>query len=586
VSYTQKIVDILGGRSMPLLAALAGVLLGSTVLATGLSADDYHQFDHAINSPFSLLRRPVLTPEIVRAAQDSGYMPWWASLDSQTPRQMRPIGAFFLWIDMRFWPGQPLPAHAHSLFMYFWLALAVGGFYRRLFHGSGPAGPITAGLAALMYAIDDAHGVTIGYIHERSRIIAVALVALACTAYVKQRQTGWRPGWFLGPLAFAVAVATYEAGILALAILIPYALILDDAPVKDRLKALAPYALVAVSWRAIYAVNDFASAKSGMYADPLSEPLRFAEHVFEQLPIYLGSTLLAVPADPFLFFGPTKYWLGWTVALVGTLALLWSLRGFLRRDRFARFFLLVTVLGAGPACAAFINDRLLMVAQIGGCGLAARFLVTAFQERPDAWRRPVVVTLVLCHLVIAALLLPVRTMTMDWVFGRHQRAMFSTLSAMTEAHGRVVVLVNTPEMITALTPSLALQRHWLDAEGVIMLGATSENLVVTRPDTQTLSLRPEGGYLNDRMSVFVRSSGDGFRVGDAVPVLGNTIEVAEITEDARPARVLFRGASALDGEDYLFLVWEDGGLRRFQPPQVGAEAVMPATDLAEFAFGF
>ena len=37
---------------------------------------------------------------------------------------------------------------------------------------------LRAGLAALMYAIDDAHGVTIGYIHERSRIIAVALVAL------------------------------------------------------------------------------------------------------------------------------------------------------------------------------------------------------------------------------------------------------------------------------------------------------------------------------------------------------------------------------------------------------------------------
>lgn len=570
---------------MPWLAALAGVLLGSTVLTTGLSADDYHQFDQAYDSPFSLLRRPVLTPEIVRAAQDSGYMPWWASLDSQTPRQMRPVGAFFLWIDLRLWKDQAFPAHAHSLFMYFWLALAVGGFYRRLFHGSGPAGPVTAGLAALMYAIDDAHGVTIGYIHERSRIIAVALVALACTAYVKQRQTGWRPGWLLGPLAFAVALATYEAGILALAILIPYALVLDEAPVKERLKALLPYALVAVAWRAIYALNDFASAKSGMYADPLGEPLRFAQHVFEQFPIYLGSTLLAVPADPFLFFGPTKYWVGWTIALVGSLALLWSLRGFLKRDKLARFFLLVTLLGAGPACAAFINDRLLMVAQIGGCGLAARFLVTAFEEQERAWRRPVVLTLVLCHLVIPVLLLPVRTMTMDWVFGRHQEVMLATLRGLTDARGRTVVLVNAPEMITALTPSLALQRRMLDAEGVIMLGVTSETLTVDRPDPHTLSLRPAGGYLNDRMSVFVRSTDDVFRVGDTVPVLGNTIEVTELTDDARPARVVFRGASPLDGDDYLFLVWEDGDLRRFALPSVGAEAVLPATDLAEFAFG-
>lgn len=570
---------------MPWIAALAGVLLGSTVLLTGLSADDYHQFDHAIDSPFSLLRRPVLSPEIVRAAQDTGYMPWWASLDSQTPRQMRPLGAFFLWIDLRLWPNQAFPAHAHSLFMYFWLALAVGGLYRRLFRDAGPTGPATAGLAALMYAIDDAHGVTIGYIHERSRIIAVALVALACTAYVKQRQTGWRPGWYWGPIAFAAAVATYEAGILALAILIPYALILDEAPVRQRLQALAPYAVVAACWRAIYALNDFASAKSGMYADPLGEPARFARHVLEQFPIYLGSTLLAVPADPFLFFGPTKYWIGWTVSLVSALVLLFCLRDFLRRDKFARFFLLVTLLGAGPACAAFINDRLLMVAQIGGCGLAARFLATAFEERADAWRRPLVRVLVLCHLAVPVVLLPIRTMTMDWVFGRHQRAMFAVLDAMTDAHGRIVVLVNTPEMITALTPSLALQRRRLDAEGVIMLGATSERLVVTRPDASTLSLSPDDGYLSDRMSVFVRSTDDPFRVGDAVPVLGTTIEVAEITEDARPARVLFQGASALDGGEYLFLVWEDGNLRRFTVPSVGDERVLPATDLAEFAFG-
>ncbi|MCA9573833.1 MAG: hypothetical protein R3B40_15240 [Polyangiales bacterium] len=585
MSIRTRVVDILGGRRAPWLAALVGVLLSSTVLATGLSADDYHQFDHAINDPFSLLRREVLTPDIVRAAQESGYMPWWASVDAQTPRQMRPIGAFFLWVDLRLWPGQPFPAHAHSLFMFFWLAVAVGVFYRRLFDRAGPSGPVTAGLAALMYAIDDAHGVTIGYIHGRSRIISVALLALACTAYVKQRQTEWRPGWVLGPLAFAAALATYEAGILALAILIPYAICLDEAPLRERLRALAPYALVAVCWRAIYSLNESASSGSGMYADPLGEPLRFARHVFEQLPIYLGSTLLAVPADPFLFFGPTKYWVGWTVALVGALALLFSLRGFLRRDPYARFFLLVTILGAGPACAAFINDRLLMVAQIGGCGLAARFLVVAFRERGDAWRRPAVLTLIICHIVVAAVLLPFRAMTMDRVFGRHQRVMFATLEAMTEARGRTVVLVNAPEMITALTPSLALQRGWLEANGVIMLGATSEALVISRPDARTLSLAPEGGYLNDRMSVFVRSSDDRFAVGDAVPVLGNTIEVAELTEDGRPARVLFRGGTPLDGGDYLFLVWSDGDVRRFPLPDPGAEVVRPATDLAAFAFG-
>ena len=58
----------------------------------------------AIKADSALAQIPVLMvtaearkEDIVRAAQESGYMPWWASVDAQTPRQMRPIGAFFLW---------------------------------------------------------------------------------------------------------------------------------------------------------------------------------------------------------------------------------------------------------------------------------------------------------------------------------------------------------------------------------------------------------------------------------------------------------------------------------------------------------
>ncbi|MCB9658382.1 MAG: hypothetical protein R3B40_15575 [Polyangiales bacterium] len=84
----------------------------------------------------------------------------------------------------------------------------------------------------------------------------------------------------------------------------------------------------------------------------------------------------------------------------------------------------------------------------------------------------------------------------------------------------------------------------------------------------------------------LRSSDDVFRVGHSVLVLGSTIAVSETTAAGRPARVDFRGAGALDGDDYLFVLWSDGDVRRFPLPHVGSETVLPATDMREFAFGW
>ena len=141
----------LAHRRAPLMIAALAVALASPVLATGFQIDDYHDYSWALNDPLGLLKRPEITPESLAAAQARGHMPWWASPDVRPPAQVRPLGAVGLWIDLRLWPDDPLPKHAHSLLMYFLLTLAVGALYREL-HGA----TWLAGLATLMYAIDDA----------------------------------------------------------------------------------------------------------------------------------------------------------------------------------------------------------------------------------------------------------------------------------------------------------------------------------------------------------------------------------------------------------------------------------------------
>ena len=559
---------------------MLGVLLASPVLATGFSTDDYHSFEGALDRPFELLRRAILTPERIRAAQATGDFPWWASLNHQTPRQMRPLGAFFLWLDLRFWPGRPLPAHAHSLVMYFAMVLAAAYAYRRILSAS----LLTAGLAAVMFAIDDGHGITIGFIHGRSRLIAVTFAFLACVAYLRQRQDGWKPAWLLGPLAYALGLAAYEAGVLALAILLPHAAFLDPAPIRQRLRALSPYLLVTIGWRAIFSLTHSASSGAGMYADPLGEPVRFAAHAFAQLPIYLSSSLLFLPADPFLIFSPAQYQVGWGIAVLSVAVYLWLIRDVLRRDALARFFLGVTFLAAAPACAAFISDRLLLVAQFGGCGLAARVLVVASESDSMKWRRSIAVALIACHLVLAALLLPFRVATMDHVFGRRQRDLFAWLRALDHDPEATLVVLNVPEMQVGLTFGLGRQRGDFRARGNVLLGVTDMPVTVTRIDERTLSVESDG-YLTDRMSVFVRDPGERMAVGDSVPVLDNIIEVAAVSEDGRPTRVLLRGHQSLSSEAYTFVTWDGTGWRRVTPPDPGRNVEYPATALGALLLG-
>ncbi len=55
------------------------------------------------------------------------------------------------WIDYQLWPDSPLLMHAHSL-IWLGLAAATAAFLYRRFEPSA-----TAGLAVLLFAIDDAH---------------------------------------------------------------------------------------------------------------------------------------------------------------------------------------------------------------------------------------------------------------------------------------------------------------------------------------------------------------------------------------------------------------------------------------------
>ncbi len=79
--------------------------------------------------------------------------------------------------------------HLHSLLWLGALVVAAALLYRRIL---GPTW--VAGLAALLYAVDDAHAAPAAYIANRNALIATCFGVLCLLCFARSRQEGWRPG--------------------------------------------------------------------------------------------------------------------------------------------------------------------------------------------------------------------------------------------------------------------------------------------------------------------------------------------------------------------------------------------------------
>src|SRR5258707_5125 len=84
---------------------------------------------------------------------------------------------------------------------------ATARFYRRMLGATW-----VAGVAALVYAVDDARGATVGFIANRNVLVAAAFGVPALIAHDRARRDGSRPAAWLAPLLLAGALFSKEEG--------------------------------------------------------------------------------------------------------------------------------------------------------------------------------------------------------------------------------------------------------------------------------------------------------------------------------------------------------------------------------------
>jgi hypothetical protein len=570
----------LADRRLPVGVGLLAVALCLPSLGVGWIADDqlhrlaFHGSRYggeAVLSPLDLFRFLDGDPQKTIRLMDFGVLPWW-TYPGVKGAFWRPLASLTHWLDYRLWPTLPGLMHAQSLLWFGLLAVAVAVLYRRFMGATW-----IAGLAAVFYAIDDAHGVPVAFLANRNAILATLLGVLALLAHDRRRGDGRRGGAILGPLLLAASLLSAEEGIATCAYLISYAFWLDRGSWRERCLALLPYAGVVLAWRIAWSGLGYGLADVGLYVDPLRDPGRFLTAVAQRGPVYLLAQWALPPADVLLILNRANRLLLEIVALAFLALLAVAFFPLLRRDRIARFWTCGMILAVPPICAAFPGDRLLFFVGIGAMGLLAQWLAMVFGEpgrKPTGKiRRGAAVTLgcalVFIHGILAPLALPFRAGYPVGPKGFIEKLLF--LTPMDGSLARQdLVIVNLPiallagyTMVVRELEGLPVPRH----TRVLAHGFAPTS--IHRRDERTLVVRPRDGYLAWTAERLVRDERHPMALGERVALTGLSVEITALTADGRPAEATFRFDVPLEDPSLRWLQWTDGAFEPFTPPAIG-----------------
>lgn len=508
---------------------------------------------------------------------EQGWAPWWM-YDHLLIRLFRPLGELSHQLDARLWPDSAVLQHLHSLL---WLALLVWAATRmyRIAHGA-----LVGGIAATLFAVDHTHGFVVGYICNRHALITAFIGVLALGEYLRtQTDPSVRTkagGWVLYLLAMFSGESTIAIG----GYIFAHVVFVQRGSWLQRALAFAPYALITVGFRAIYSGLEFGAIGSGMYVDPVRQPLSFLGVFLERVPVLILGQFLFPPAQAYVVASPV-----WATVILATAALMsivlvLTLVPLLKRDRMARFWAAGMLLSLIPAASTYPHNRQLLFTSFGAMALIAQLFQLHMVElgnKASTWllkvSREFGGGLLFTHLVLSPLALPVTTVEVLLANALHH----APQSVGDDVAGRDLVFVTAPDYFAVKLVQLDKRIHQKPLPRRIRaLAFGYETVTVHRTDASTLELDYAGGILSLPFLELYRDRDIPMHAGDRVDLEGLRIEVLETMPDGRASKARFSFDTPLDAPSFKFVYWLDGGFRPWSPPAVGEKQVMPVASLA------
>ena len=310
--------------------------------------------------------------------------------------------------------------------------------------------------------------------------------------------------------------------------------------------------------------------------------------MIERGPILLLAQWALPPAELYPYLSRNAAVLWWVVAVVVLIALAFFFRALLQRDSLARFWAAGMMLSLLPPSSSLPANRLLFFVGLGAMGLMAQWFEdrrqpTIFPEAKQsgtAGRRLsslVYLPLVFIHLLLAPLLLPLTAFS-PALLGNIEPSI-NSLPDDPDFATQTAVIVNAPSFFyTGYIADIRSIQGLPAPARVRTLASGLAPITLSRADSNTVLVRPDGGYLTGFDTVF-RGGGQRMRLGQTVALTGVTITVQELTEDGRAAAVSFRFDVPLEDRSLRWLQWRNGIYAPFAPPAAGETVVLPAIRL-------
>ena len=497
-----------------------------------------------------------------RAAIDQGLYPWWSSPDLKLAF-FRPLSSLWRAGEHALFGRVAWPAHLTTCLLYAALAYGVARMYRRLL-GAGAV----AGLAALLYAVDDAHSLSVVWIANRHALLAGALGLLVVGMHTKRVDEG-RASW-PSALVLAVALLAGETALGAVGYVVAYELVARRASLRQKLASLAPHTVVLGVWAAVYKLGGYGGGGNAFYLDPVRDPVAYLAALpgrFAKLTV--GQ--LFVPPSEMWGLAPLPSWVTSLVALTLGAALVWLLARATRGHAAVPWLALGAALSLLPLTATLPDDRLLVMPGFGAMAVVA----VALGRAARAWvagdlgrvGRTAVTLFGALHLVLAPLLLPVRAMNVPAMFGGFTTRASASLPRGDAVAGKEVVVVAT---VDSFATSIALiDRYYLQSppgqrprKTRILAVQQGGSVTIRRDGPNALVLEATPGMYRDLFSTVYRR--DAFREGEEAHAGGMNVRVLAVDAQNRVTRLRFESEEAL--EEKICVVYEGRSFVAIAPP--------------------
>jgi hypothetical protein len=538
---------------------------------------------------------------------DSGFYPWWS--DPQVRIAMfRPLASLMTALDHHWFGIDAFAQHVHSGVWWVLMLSVIALMYRELL-----ALPYAL-IAFALLILDESHAIALAWVCNRSVFVSTAFGLIMLRCYLRHRANDSGSQLAGAAVAAAIAVGFGEYALCAFGYVLAYELLEGSGRRRSRLLALAAITAPALLLLLVRSAIGLSVRNSGVYVDPVAEPLHFVGAVLSRLPVMIADLVLGLRADYYTFGGPSLLmrWLErgyipqrwvhdpdpWRIVhivigvvacvLLGVLAR-FTLRG--PRHANARWLALGSVFALVPVCGSFPSGRLNVVAEIGFAPLLAVFIVDGLSQLPRfsrrawsetparvLWQVGLALIVTLYHVVV-----PLDITRADAIAARAgttivREAILHLDVDEADLAKKDLIMMNAFEGGTSMYLPMTRRLFGRSAPRTCLsLSFVRSAYVLTRDAANgfTMRFRGERSLLETAPEQLFRSMRRPFHRLDSVHAGPLKVTVLDLFED-KPQRMRIEFDRVLEDPSLLFMLPARNGFEVFRFPKLGDSVLVPA----------